>query len=457
MSDSLRLQGRPQRLMRPFLNVHALLLSATAFGLASVAGAQVSTPATPGAVNLKQEALTGPPPPISKSRGLGAHSGPLPSSLSLQLALQEAEARSPAILAALASVEAAEARIRQAGFRANPELSVEVENFFGTGDLSGFKGVETTVSVSQQLDLAGRRRTRVSAAEADLMGQQLRLSIARAELASEVRQAFARAVVAGERSALAQANEERARELARVATILVREGREPPLRGLRARAAAAQAAATVAAVKAEETAALTTLGSLFGSEVPPTSVVGDLLDLAPRTIDPGQSLEVRLAEAERVMAEAALLQETVAKRLDPAVGLGVRHVRELGDVAFVAGVSMPLPVFDRNRGAIEAARANVRAAEARRDSALAAATARARNAITNVEAASARVEALETSAIPEAAEAVRLAQLSYQAGRSPLIEVLDAQNAYSAAQAALIDARLAQALATAELGRAAAQ
>src|SRR3546814_17406171 len=89
--------------------------------------------------------------------------------------------------------------------------------------------------------------------------------------------------------------------------------------------------------------------SLFGVSTPPESVTGDLLDLQPRTIDPEQSLEVRLAEAERLRAEAELRQQRAAGRLDPAIGLGVRHVRETGDVALVGGLSMPLPIFDRNQ------------------------------------------------------------------------------------------------------------
>ena len=67
------------------------------------------------------------------------------------------------------------------------------------------------------------------------------------------------------------------------------------------------------------------------------------------------------------------------------------------------------------------------------------------------------MEALERAAIPEAAEALRLAELSYRAGKVSLLELLDAQEAYAAAQTALIEARAAQALATAELGRVAAQ
>lgn len=442
--------------------MHRLIAAATAAALLPVAGAsgaQVSTPATPRVGTPTAREQVGPPAPAPSPNLplLTPREGPLPASLTLQQALEEAEARSPAIIAARARVDAAEARIRQAGFRSNPELSLEVANFLGTGSLSGFQATETTVAVNQRLDLGGRRRTRVAAARADLLAEQLRLSIARADLAQSVREQFARAVTARERFRIATENEAIARELARVAGILVEEGREPPLRAIRARSAAAQAAAELEAARAEEQASRGTLASLFGVTEPPESVVGSLLDLEPRTINPEQSLEVRLAEAERLRAEAEVGREVAATRLDPAVGVGVRHVRETGDVALVGGVSLPLPVFDRNQGNIAAARANVRAAEANLASAMASARVRGRNAIVNVEAAAARVEALERAAVPEAAEALRLAQLSYREGRATLLELLDAQNAYRAAQSALVDARLAQALATAELGRVGAQ
>lgn len=422
--------------------------------------AQVSTPATPRVGSPTIPAPQGPPAPFPAPGQLPLltpRMGPLPANLTLAQALEEAEARSPAVIAARLGVQAAEARIRQAGFRTNPELSVEFENFLGTGDLSGIQGLETTVSVSQRLDLGGRRRARVAAARADLATQQLRLAIARADLAQAVRRQFAEAATARERLRLAEQNEARARELARVAGLLVDAGREPPLRALRARSAASQAAAELAAAQAQERGARASFAEVFGAGTTIPSLSGGLLDLTPRTIEPEQSLEVRLADAERLAAEAVLAQELAARSLDPAVGAGVRHVRELGDVGFVAGVSLPLPVFDRNWGAIAAARANVEAATARRGAAVATTRGRIATAIAAAEAADARVRALEGAAIPEAAEALRLTDLSYRAGKSPLVELLDAQATLAAAQAALIDARLAQALATAELGRVSAQ
>lgn len=400
------------------------------------------------------DTLVGPPAPVTAPV---LRSEPLPPALTLEQALEEAAARSPAIVAARAEVEAARARLRQAGVRFNPELSVDVENFAGTGPFSGLSGTETTVSINQRLDLSGRRRARVSAAEAGLAAQELRLAIAEADLAQAVREQFATAVAARERLRLARENEERARELARIAGVLVDAGREPPLRGVRARSVAAQAAATLRAAEAAEEAARRTLASLFGVDTPPRAVTGGLGNIRPTDIAPRQTLEARLATAEIALAEAEVGQERAARRLDPSIGIGIRRLEETGDQAFVAGFSMPLPIFDKNRGNIEAAQADVRSAEAQLNNVVAQASARINNARANLAASDARVEALEQAAIPEAGEALRLAQLAYQAGKIDLIELLDAQEAFAFAQTELIEARLARAQAAAALARASAQ
>ncbi len=432
---------------------------AAAMLVAGAAGAQVSTPATPRVGSPVISSPVGPPDeaPLTETQTLVPRDGPLPAMLSLEQALDEAEARSPAIIAAQARVEAAEARIRQAGYRVNPDLSIEIENFLGTGELSGLRQTEATVSLNQRLDLGGRRRARIAVAGATLASERLRLAIARADLAQSVRQQFARAVSARERLRIAQENEANAREVARIAGVLVAEGRDPPLRAVRARSAAAQASAELEAARAEEVSARGTLASLFGVVEPPAGVVGELLAPPPQSVDPRLSLEIRLAEAERARAESEVTAQLAQGRLDPAVGLGVRHVRETGDFALVGGISLPLQVFDRNQGNIAAARAEVRSAEATLANASTSVAVRARNAAIAVEAAEARVQALEGAGVPEAAEALRLAQLSYREGRASLLELLDAQNANRTAQLALVDARLSLANAIAELGRVAAQ
>ena len=71
-----------------------------------------------------------------------------------------------------------------------------------------------------------------------------------------------------------------------------------------------------------------------------------------------------------------------------------------------------------------------------------------------VEAADARLEALEGPGLAQAEEALRLAQIGYSAGRFSLLELLDAQAALTSARRAIIDARLDRARAIAALNRA---
>ena len=73
------------------------------------------------------------------------------------------------MIAAQADVAAPEARARQAGYRQNPEFSIQVENFAGTGSLRGVRATETTVSLNQRLDLGGRRSARLGQAVAELV------------------------------------------------------------------------------------------------------------------------------------------------------------------------------------------------------------------------------------------------------------------------------------------------
>ncbi|MBY8829640.1 TolC family protein [Hephaestia mangrovi] len=382
--------------------------------------------------------------------------GPLPRQLTLNQALVEAEARSPTLAAARAEVSAAEGRVRQAGFRTNPEFTVELENFAGSGVLSGFQATELTASISQRIDLAGHRRARVSASEARLFAAQLQLAIARANLIRQVRNRFAEGVAARDLLAVARDNVGRAQELARVAKELVDAGREPPLRGLRAQAALTRTTAVLQSAEANERNARSAIAALLGSKVPPEQLVGDAPVAVPAALDAEATLDVALAKARAAIARADVEQARAEGRVDPSVGVGVRHLRESGDVGLVASVSMPLPIFDRNQGNIAAARSDVAAADARVTAATNAAAATIADARASLAAAEARLGALEQSGLAEAREALRLAELSYRAGKASLVELLDAQQAYALLQSDLIAARQARAEAAATLAREAA-
>ena len=90
--------------------------------------------------------------------------------LTLRQALALALLRNPELASAAWEVRAGEARTLQAGLLPNPEVGVEVENFAGSGEFRGVDAAETTVALSQVIELGGKRlrRARVAALERDL-------------------------------------------------------------------------------------------------------------------------------------------------------------------------------------------------------------------------------------------------------------------------------------------------
>ncbi|MDP1630256.1 MAG: TolC family protein [Caulobacter sp.] len=374
--------------------------------------------------------------------------------VTLAQALDRAQAGSPLITAAEADVWAAEGRARQAGLLPNPEIDLSTENVGGTGSLTGVQAAETTLSVGQRFELGGKRSARLNAAQAEVAAARLRLRIARADLAKEVREAFAHTIAARRRVDQARKQFVRAESLQKIAVTLVEAGREPPLRALRARTVTLEAVGRVRAAEADYAAAQRALAALWGgSENAPDPVAGEEAVPAP-SVDPTAVLDVRLAEAELATAIAAERRERTLSRPDVTVSVGGRRLAASGETAMVVGLSMPLGLFDRNQGNIAAANADRTGADARRNAAMAAALRRTRDALAGLQTADARLEFLEKRAEPEVLEAVRIAREGFAAGRFTLLDVLDAEAALNSLQSDLITAELDRALALAALVRA---
>lgn len=378
--------------------------------------------------------------------------------ITLAEALALAEESSALLAASHAAVEAAEARARQAGVVPNPELDVELENALGSGPYSGFGGAELTVAVGQRFERGGKRTARQALARAEADLAKINLLRAKADLARDVRTVFADLEGIEERLELGRHAVARAEELARTARLLVETGRDPPLRQLRAEAALAEARAAEQRIAAEVELARRGLASLTGlpeEDLAAAALLGKAMPQGPELT--AVPLAVRAAEAERRVIEARIDVERGAAVSDITGRAGIRGYAESDDVAFVAGISLPLVIHDRNRGGIEAARADLLAAEARLVQARLDAIREFRDAQSLLSAAEARLSALEGAGVEQAREAVRVARIGYAAGRFSLLEVLDAEAALNTTLTSIIEARRDRARALAALARAQAQ
>lgn len=378
--------------------------------------------------------------------------------VTLPEALAQAAGNSPRIAQAKAQAEAAEARARQAGASPNPELSLEVDNFGGTGPYRNVRSAETTLALSQRFELGGKRGARMAVASAERDVAMLGYKRAQADLERDIRIAYAELRAAEDRAVLARDNVAQAEELARSAALFVEVGRDPPLRKLRADALLAETKAEQARTFGELLTARRALGDLIGSSDPELSAVGFGDDAAPTLLPPANpTLDEQIAEAESNAARARIRVAQAGSVPDLTASAGVRRINDGRETAFVAGLALPLPIRDRNRGNIAAAGSDSLATEA----ALAQArlnTARAQHdARMLLGAAEERIAALSGPGLAQAEEALRIARIGYSAGKFSLIDLLDAQSALTSARKSLIEARLDRARALAALIRANAQ
>lgn len=374
--------------------------------------------------------------------------------VTLAQALAQGAEQSPRVTQAKAQADAAEARARQAGVSPNPELSLEFENFAGSGAFQGLRSTETTLAVSQRLELGGKRSARMEVARAERDFAFIAYKAALADLDRDIRVAHAELRADEDRAVLARDNTASAEELSRTAKILVDAGRDPPLRQLRAEAGLAEARAEQARTFGELLSSRRLLATLIWSEDSEISATFAEETAPPNVPVEAPSLNEQLALAEKNAALARVKLARANAVPDVTASGGVRRFGEGRETALVAGVSIALPFRDRNRGNIDAAQSDSIAAESAAMLARIEANRVRYDARMLLGAAEMRYEALAGLGISQAEEALRLAQIGYNAGKFSLLELLDARNALNSAKLNLIQARFDRAEALAALIRA---
>jgi cobalt-zinc-cadmium efflux system outer membrane protein len=370
-----------------------------------------------------------------------------------EILLQKISA-SPTTVEADALHDAAEARLRQARVRPNPTLALEVENAFGSGPFEGFGNAETTLGVTQNLELWGRRGARVDVARAEAGTAALRRDLAVVDAAGRLALAYAEAEAAERRFDLAQEALSITLADARAALTLVEEGREPMVRALQGESEAATARATLDEAMAERDAAFARLTAVAMLPTPATSIETSLIDQVPSASRIGGDTTpiVRVAEAERDAAERRIAVERLQSQPDVSASLGVRRYEAEDATALTLGLSLPLPLFDRNRGNIDAAQAEFRAADARLMGARQETQADRNAAAARLKASTSRVTATDAG-VTAAQEAYRLSRIGFDAGRISQLELRSSRAALIFSRNAAVDARLARVRAEIDLAR----
>jgi outer membrane protein, heavy metal efflux system len=375
---------------------------------------------------------------------MAAQSAPPSYTLTLAEARAQARRTSPELAAARDAVGAATGRERQAGAWSNPTLSYGREQTSRAGETNS----QNILTLEQPLEFWGPRVARRRVAGLQRAAAEARLVAAAAWVDYEVVRVYASAVAAQRRAALAGEAAQAFASATRVSQARLADGDVSGYQHRRllleaTRYSALRSEAIVARDSALRGLALLTGLAVQGNAKDPLLLTDTL---TPRAVSLSPDSLLALARTRPDLLAVQLEADAAAAGVDvataerapvPVLSGGYKGERlATGESldGFVAGVSVPLPLWDRRGGAVTAAKgeAGQRAAEA--------ALARRQterevlDAFAAHEALGAQLTQLDRQLGDEAGKARRAAQAAYTEGEISLLEWLDAARAYQEAQ-----------------------
>lgn len=359
--------------------------------------------------------------------------------VSLQDAVALALLHNPGLAGFAWETRAREARMLQAGRPLNPTLEILASDI-GAGNLASRAIDEpvqpqTTVQLSQVIELGGKRAARQQLASRDRDLAAWDYETARINVLTEVSRAFTDVLAAQETVALADDTMRLVEQVRQNVGARVEAGVVSPIE--ETRAAVAVAAVRVESARARRTldASRTRLALLWGSPAASFTAVTGNLRAGADPLPPLGDLTARLEQtpelarwAAEISQREATLDVARSKRMpDVAVTAGYRRYTAIDSNAFIVGASIGMPLLDRNRGGIEEARSRLAGAFEERRAAQARVAASLAEAYAALASAHDEVTILRTDIQPAARQVFDAVTEGYQLGRFGYLDVLDAQ------------------------------
>lgn len=374
-----------------------------------------------------QNAATTPFPAAQAARQIAEPAG----RLTLEDALALAAGRNFTLSAAGHELDAAEGGIMQARTIPNPEVAVLFED--NRRDTR-----TTTAQVNLPVELGGKRSARIGAAQKARELAQSQLGATRTDLRAAVVGGFFAVVIAQERVRLARGSADIAAKGALAAARRVAAGKIAPLEESKARVEQANAELEVADAEAALAVARQALAGLWGSSEARFLEAAGNLDTLPARPD-GATLmqaldsapELANSRLEMELRQAVIGVERSRQYPDLTVSLGSKrdNSSDRGTMP-VLGVSLPLPLFDRNQGNLFAAmRQADKAADEYRATQVRLAN-ELQQAARQLTVSRTSAEALKGTVLPAAQQAYEAATRGFEAGKFNFLDVLDAQRTW---------------------------
>lgn len=364
--------------------------------------------------------------------------------LTLESALQNAFAGNPDLAAAQWEIDIAQGGRQQAGLIPNPVASWDAED-------TRRSTRTTTVKLSQTLELGGKRGARIEVASRAQEAAAQELEQRRNLLRAEVIDGFYGALRAQERLELAQRSMALAERGLVIANGRVSAGKASPVEATRAQVEVSQirlerSRAEIGVSDAYRRLAAITGSATIGFErVEAGAVNTPALPSATQLLARLESTaELRLAQLQIQQRDAGLGLEKAQRIPDLDISIGSQYDASVRERVNLVGVSMPIPLFNRNQGNVLAASRRADQARDLRNATELRLRTETRQALDLWATANSEVRAFNQVILPAAQSAVDSATRGFEMGKFNFLDVLDAQRTLIAARTQYL-AALAQA------------
>ncbi len=379
-----------------------------------------------------------------------AWSQEVPSDASSLTLLQAAELtleRNPRLRSAPFSREAAAAALDQAALKPQWSVSLQVEDFAGSGAVSGFNANETTLRLSRIFEPSKVRSSRISIASAQGEKLENELDIERLDLMTLLARRFATVVDRQEVLQLAEESVDVWQNARDLVEARERAGAAPAVERLRTEIRLANAGLQVEDAEHGLRAARLSLAATWGDLKPTfgqaSATLCGLAELAPFeavAADLGRNPDLLRFTSEQHLQVARANLADARRRPDWTLSAGVRRLEQLNDQALVFGVSVPLGSSSR------AAPARRRANALRQQSAFEEQAARLDIHSTLYELyqelvhTRTQVRLFDAEILPRASTILKDIKAGYSVGRYSHLELVTAQAELLAARGARLSA-----------------
>lgn len=327
---------------------------------------------------------------------------------------------------------------QQAALVPNPELSFEAGNIGGKGNYKGTDVAETTIAVSHIIETGGKRSARIKLADEEVALAGYEAEAARLDLIHDVTVAYIEAVAAEEQVTVAEEQKKLALDTFETVTKRVAAAADPVFQ--KNKAEVALSAAGIAVKQAQQQAKITRkrlVGFWQGTAADMKLDHGFF-----RKIESPREYEVLMAalrnnpdyqrwNALHERSRMALDLEKSNAIPDPRINVGIRDFRESGDQAFVVGISIPFPVFNRNQGNISKAGYETVKTDAERQKVWFALESSLNTLVDELESSFSEAQMIAGNTLPAAQKSFAEARRGHSAGKFAYLEVLDAQRTLS--------------------------